>query len=107
MACGRLGFDRRSGQTKVIKSVGDGSTAQRSAIGVSVTVPRDDHYKGLARVTVDVARQNPLLRDGHERRAKLGQNLQPFTDNDDVDLQMSEYNSRMQCKTSNKHTSIN
>lgn len=40
MACGRLGFDRRSGQTLVVKSGGDRFTAQRSAIGVSVKGPR-------------------------------------------------------------------
>ena len=49
-------FDPRSVQTKVYKTGSDSSTAKRSATSVSARVLRDDHYKGLARVTVGIAR---------------------------------------------------
>ena len=56
LACGESGFDPRSGQTEVVKTVNDSSTAKRSASGVSVMVLAYDRYEGLARVTVGVAR---------------------------------------------------
>ena len=40
LACRRLGFNPHSGQTYVIKTGSDSSTAKLSATGVSVTGPR-------------------------------------------------------------------
>ena len=43
-------------KTQVVKTGSDGFTAKPSAIGVSVTGSRGDHYKLMPNVTVGVAR---------------------------------------------------
>ena len=45
----------------------------------------DDHYKGLVRVTVDVARKRTLTAQW-SCVPRIGQNLQPFTGNGDVSI---------------------
>ena len=47
-----LVFEFQPQETQVVKAGSDSSTAKRSAIGVL----GDDHYKGMPRVTVGVAR---------------------------------------------------
>ena len=54
LACGRSGFDPRSGQSSVVKTGSDSSTAKCLATGVIVL--GYDYFKGMARVTVCVAR---------------------------------------------------
>ena len=49
---GRL-FESRQRQTQVVKTGSNRTTAKCLAIGVSVTVFGDDHYKQMSRVTVE------------------------------------------------------
>ena len=77
----RLGSERlcdRIPAATVVKTGSDSSTAKRSAIDVSVTGP----YKLLSRVTVrlkTIAAQWPCV-------PSKGQNLKPFTSNDDISI---------------------
>ena len=48
-------FESQPRRTHVVKTGSDSSTDERSALGVSVTVLGDDHYKRIPRVTVGVA----------------------------------------------------
>ena len=52
----RSGFDPRSEEAQVVNTDSDISTPKRSAAGASVTGPRKRPLKGLAQVTVSVAR---------------------------------------------------
>ena len=61
-------FESQPRQTYVVKTASDSSTAKRPAIGVSVMVLGENHYKRI-HVTVDVARQITLMLNGHECRA--------------------------------------
>ena len=45
-------FESQPRHTEVVKTGSYSSTAKRSAIGVSVTGPRSDHYKRMPRVKV-------------------------------------------------------
>ena len=49
-------FESQPRQTKVVKTCRESSTARRSAIGVSVISPRDDHNERMPRVKVIVIR---------------------------------------------------
>ena len=41
-------FESQPRHTKIVKTVSDTTTPKRSAIDVSVTVLRDDHYKPMS-----------------------------------------------------------
>ena len=59
-------FESQPQRTYVVKAGSDSSTAKRSAIGVSVTDPRSDHYKWMPLVEVGM---EPSLLNGHKCRA--------------------------------------
>ena len=75
-------FKSQPRQTEVVKTGSDKSIAKRSATGVSVTGPRDDHYKRMPRVTVAVVRLRTLT----AQVPSIGQNLKPLTGNGDVSI---------------------
>ena len=49
-------FESEPEQTEVFQTGSESSTAKRSALGVSIKVLGEDHYKRMSRVTVGVAR---------------------------------------------------
>ena len=85
LACGRSGFETRSGQTKVVKTGNDSTTAKRSATDVNVMVLWDHHYKWMHYATVNVARSKTVTAQW-PRVPSIAQNLKPFTGSGDVSI---------------------
>ena len=62
-------FEFQPWKTYVVKTGSDSSIAKRSAIGVSVTVLGDDHYKRMPLSQYVWHAKEPSLLNGHECRA--------------------------------------